>query len=1305
MPSAIIDNVEFPLDGLCPKKEIQGDQFIQQYPKYDGRGIVVAIFDTGIDVGAPGLNGLTSDGSYKMIDAVDCSGSGDVDCKTVVTADEDGVITGKSGRKLRIDPAWKELNPSGQYHIGLKSIFDLFPGVLTDRVKEERKKKFQKKQNEMLSSIKEKANALATSKDEVSKKQASEYEKQLNILADLMKTYEDTGYALDCVVFLDSKTNIWRAVVVSDSHDLIDNVFSEPEGEDYIVDLSKQKLLCDFKLEHQHGTFSELDLMNYTINVYENGNLLSIVTPAGSHGTHVGAIVGAHFPDKPELNGVAPGVQLVSVKIGDTRLGSMETGTALNRGLISCYLNKCSIINMSYGEPCSLSAGIFKEKLEELVYEHNVAFITSAGNSGPNWTSCGAPASISDACIGIGAYVTNSMIRAQYGLSQVVPDSQFSWSSRGPTEDGGICPRVSGLGASIASVPCYTLQKLMRMNGTSMSSPNIAGALALLYSAMLAEGKQWNPFYTRKVLENTAKSNFDAERKTREEHDHHPLAIGRGLVQVLDAYNFICQHPYNPETDNYRIEITIPSRNNARGIYLREEEETHNNQLCSVHINLKYNQKANQSKKVEFEKRLKLVPVIYNGSGDSVISEEKKKDIPQFIKAPEYLHIPGCSSFDVAVETSILEENNIYSARLDAYDCDNLSFGPLFSVPITVMKPFKLSSSMSNIFNYDLESGDLRRQYITPPSCDIQYCKVTLHSNQMDSQNIVCLHTTQLLEKESHALYDNRKFIHMSETDSSIHYFKTVPNRTMELTVGLFWSAVGKTNITVDLEFFGIDSMSCVNNELLFDGSDVGKKLQISSPLRNMELAISGKLDGWKEVISPTNSDDNTSIEIQNDSRNTYFDSGKCSYQLILEYALKMSSEHEIVPSLPILSNILYESDIESRMIMVFNSSKKLIKVVDYHPEKFKLKKGDYTIRVQIRHDSIALLSKFKNYPLTILHTLSKPLNLKLYKNINGPLSDTNKQDEKVKLNLGKSNTFVLSYLTADGKDLPKEVKAGDRLVGKLHYQKADVAFIPLTFLVSPSLINVDKPKEKENKADKRSTQEKYNDFLVDQQISYLKKLKLEGLPFVETLVSNNPNHLGALQLKLELLTEQFKTKPEEKQAIYASITEVTEKITQLVNVTELALHYGTQPKNKTKNENEESELEAQAYQLKCKEMDKKRDALVASLQSKLDILLNNSDLNISDREQSIKLTMKDLRQWIDPTEKCLLIDIQYDIFFKQYSVALQKITKSLSEVSEDEKKLFDLLISLTKDVGFTHWHILFKNTRKTKYPDSYVLF
>ena len=86
-----------------------------------------------------------------------------------------------------------------------------------------------------------------------------------------------------------------------------------------------------------------------SVNVWENGDMVEIVSACSSHGTHVASIAAANFPEEPQKNGVAPGAQIVSISIGDSRLSSMETGTAMARACM--HLMRAEHYNVSAEYP------------------------------------------------------------------------------------------------------------------------------------------------------------------------------------------------------------------------------------------------------------------------------------------------------------------------------------------------------------------------------------------------------------------------------------------------------------------------------------------------------------------------------------------------------------------------------------------------------------------------------------------------------------------------------------------------------------------------------------------------------------------------------------------------------------------------------------------------------------------------------------------------------------------------------------------------------------------------------------------
>lgn len=583
-------------DGLLPKDYTRVSDLINR-TGCNGQGITVAVLDTGVDPGAAGLE-KTPDGRKKVIDILDCTGSGDVDMSTVKKPSADHTVVGLTGRVLNLGLKICKMNPSKEFHVGAKLAYELLPKSLVTRIKAERRKAWKKAQLESmrevcasLTEINHDDNAQKAKK----KLTIEELEAQKYVLSSFEKSYKDVGPVYDCITFHDG--NGWRAAV-------------DTEGSG---DFSSCAILEDYRVNCKHASIGKGNLMNYGVNIYEEGNLLSIVVDSGSHGTHVAGIIGAYYQNTPEMNGLAPGVQIVSLKIGDTRLGGMETHRGLMRAMGYLLENsrygsddvpadrriRIDVANMSFGEPTyDPNHGRFVEAMKKLVYKHNVMFIASAGNNGPALSSVSAPGGTTAPVIGVGAYVSADMLTQAYSalksdvsknktvtsyatchapspvknenysrvadkikkLSEAAKNETFSveeiasesveaipytWSSRGPVSDGAIGVSICAPGGAISPVPRWCLQKKELMNGTSMASPSAAGAIAVIISFLKTRSILYSSSMLRRVIEFTAKplglSSFGGHEKLEKQGYYKDLVFsgGAGSIDALSTCKYI----------------------------------------------------------------------------------------------------------------------------------------------------------------------------------------------------------------------------------------------------------------------------------------------------------------------------------------------------------------------------------------------------------------------------------------------------------------------------------------------------------------------------------------------------------------------------------------------------------------------------------------------------------------------------------------------------------------------------------------------------------------------------------------------
>ncbi|MFK7959078.1 MAG: S8 family serine peptidase [Phycisphaerales bacterium] len=969
-----------PPQNLQPKQATGVDRFLAEHPRFDGRGAVVAIFDTGVDPGAIGLQ-ETPDGRPKIVDLVDGSGSGDVDTSTVIEAGEDGTLatlTGLTGRTLTLDPDWA--NPTGEWRLGMKAAADLWPRGLAERVATEIGRERDAEGRRIIEGLRRR-HAEAEEADDTDA--ATDLERLIKA-AERAHAAGPGSPVHDCVVFHDG--DHWRAVVDTDE-----------DG-----DLRDEQAMTNFRTFREWTTFSEIDRLNFAVNIYKDGDLLSIVTDCGAHGTHVAGMVAAHFPGEEHLDGIAPGAQIISVKIGDHRINGGSTGTGEMRGMVAVLENDVDIVNMSYGGATGFpNSGLQGQLMDELVNRHGVMFVASAGNNGPALSTVGSPGGTSTSIIGVGAAVDPDMMQELYAVREPHDELAFTWSSRGPVSDGAIGVDITAPGAAIASVPNWQLRRATLMNGTSMSSPSTAGGLALLVSGLKAEDRPVDPHSIKRAITRTA----------RELPTTSVFGQGAGMLQVDAAWNWLVEHADAPDT-GMRYEVTV---DDGRGILLREPHETAEPHVTRVTIDPIFHEDEDHRRRIEFAMDLELEP-----SADWI-------DV-----APGLHMVHGGGGFEVRVDPTRLDPG-VHAGRIDVYDAAGRARGPVTSVPVTVIRGERLDGPRDEDPRLErrlaFEPGTIRRTFVEIPD-NARWADLELvRADDADSSRRYWVQSVQMLEDRA---FLERHLDSRATIDADGRWQGSIPvvaGGTIEIAIAHFWSSMGDSELDMSLSFRGLGP----DGEMItIDGSHRLTPIDVHARLGDHPIAPSASFTHARRTLPASSAEISPMGPVRD-----RLPLDRLAHELVTVHPFTLDTDASIRTIAPTRNMAGVDGEVFSQIVHVYEAGtgRRASSRSAWNDDPISLTKGDWEIHSHLVALDRAVLEGAKDFTVQIDLELPKAISPRISGEPSGP-GRGDGGSAAMRVEAGGSKRVYLGLPAR--KDWPELVRPGDLLVGTIGFGDAD---------------------------------------------------------------------------------------------------------------------------------------------------------------------------------------------------------------------------------------------------------------------------
>ncbi|MCM1968470.1 MULTISPECIES: S8 family serine peptidase [unclassified Streptomyces] len=502
-----------------PSFETGAVDFVEDNPKADGRGITIGVLDSGVDLSHPALQKTTT-GERKIVDwvtATDPIVDGDATWRPMVN-DVTGPTFTYSGR------TWTA--PAGSYQVNLFRESVTAGGDAKGDANRDG----------------DTTDAWGVLYDAAAGTVRVDLNNNFDFSDDTpMKPYKD-GFQIGWFGTDNPDTDV-------------------AERQPFVVEIRK-----DVPMDPYGGDW-----------VGQKRDFVNIGVIESEHGTHVAGITAAKGLFGGRMNGAAPGAKIVSSRACTWSGGC--TNVALTEGMIDLVVNRgVDIVNMSIGGLPALNDGnnARAELYTRLIDTYGVQLVISAGNSGPGANTIGDPA-LADKVISVGASVSRETWAANYGSQVKTRYAMMPFSSRGPREDGGFTPTLVAPGAAINTIQTwlpgapvaeagYDLPAGYGMlQGTSMASPQAAGASALLLSAAKQKGIALTPATLRTALTSTA--------------DHikgvQAYEEGAGLINIPDAWKAIKKgataHTYTVKAPvDTAIDQFLKTPGYGTGLYDRE---------------------------------------------------------------------------------------------------------------------------------------------------------------------------------------------------------------------------------------------------------------------------------------------------------------------------------------------------------------------------------------------------------------------------------------------------------------------------------------------------------------------------------------------------------------------------------------------------------------------------------------------------------------------------------------------------------------------------------------------------------------